>query len=287
MVFRNDRLLRKTKVIATLGPACDDTNTLSAMITAGMNVARLNLSHGSFESQGRRVGEVRKAAAAMGANVAIMVDTRGREIRTGGIAEGAIELERGQDFVLYNDGRSGTAQGTSVSHTTLYAHAKPGHRVLLDDGSVELLVTSISDQDVQCRVECGGTLRANKSVNLPDTPQAANDLETNDERDLRFAAEHDVEYIAASFIRSAEDIVHLRKQLQVLGADIPIIAKIESREGVENLEEIIVNADGAMVARGDLGVELPLAKGPLIQKQIIRTTVTNGKPVITATQMLD
>ncbi|MDH3283087.1 MAG: pyruvate kinase, partial [Gammaproteobacteria bacterium] len=278
---------RKTKVIATIGPACDHPETLSAMIAAGMNVARLNLSHGSFQSHGTRLDQVRKTAASMAANVAVMADTRGREIRTGIVADGAMELERGQDFVLYSDGRTGTGEGVSVSHKALYVHVQRGHRVLLDDGAIELLVTGISNQTVQCRVECGGTLRTNKSVNLPDTPQVADDLESDDEGDLRFAAEHDVDYIAASFIRSGDDIRRLQTQLRALGANIPIIAKIESREGVQNLEEIIVNADGAMVARGDLGVELPLAMGPLIQKRVIRTTVTNGKPVITATQMLD
>ncbi len=286
-MFRTDRLLRKTKVIATLGPACDDQQTLSAMIAAGMNVARLNLSHGTFESHGRRLRQVRETAASMDANIAVMVDTRGREIRTGAMVDGAAELERGQDFELFGDRREGNASGVFVSHKTLHAHLQPGHRVLLDDGAIELVVTGVDGRSVRCRVECGGTLRTNKSVNLPDTPHAADDLESDDEGDLRFAAEHDVDYVAASFIRGAEDIKRLRAQLDALDANIPIIAKIESREGVENLQDIIVNADGAMVARGDLGVELPLTQGPLIQKRVIRTTVTNGKPVITATQMLD
>ncbi len=286
-MIKNERLLRKTKVIATIGPACEDSTTLSAMIAEGMNVARLNLSHGDYDSHASRLCDVRRVATEMGTNVAIMVDTRGSEIRTGKVVDGAVSLERGQDFVLFGARRIGDEKGVSVSHAQLYAHARVGHRVLLDDGSIELAVVGLEGKNVQCRVECGGTLRSNKSVNLPNTPQAADDIGSNDKGDLRFAAEHEVEYIAASFIRSAEDIALLRRHLQELHTDIPIIAKIESRGGVENLEEIIVHADGAMVARGDLGVELPLAAGPLIQKRIIRTTVTNGKPVITATQMLD
>lgn len=257
------------------------------MIAAGMNVARLNLSHDSLEVNGGRLEKVRRAAEAIHANVAVMVDTRGREIRLGEVEGGAVELKLGQEFVLHSDDRTGTNEGVSVSHRTLYDHVKLRDRILLDDGTIELKVTGLADGAVRCRVECGGTLRGNKGVNLPDNSSAFDALETDDEGDLKFAASHDVEYLAASFIRNANDVERIRAQLRAFGAEIPIIAKIENRSGVDNLEKIITAADGTMVARGDLGVELDFAQGPTIQKKIIRATVTNGKPVITATQMLD
>ncbi len=252
-----------------------------------MNVARLNLSHGSLDAQAERLTKVRSAAAAVEANVAVMVDTRGREVRLGKVEGGAVELKRGQKFVLYNDNRVGTTQGISLSLAALHEHVKPHDRILVDDGTIGFVVTRVADDAVHCRVECGGTLRSNKGVNLPDNPGAFDALELDDKGELEFAVQHDVEYLAASFIRSADDVDRIRSRLEALDADIPIIAKIENRRGVSNLDEIVATADGTMVARGDLGVELDLAQGPAIQKKIIRTTVTNGKPVITATQMLD
>lgn len=274
-------------MVATIGPACDDETTLKAMIIAGMNVARLNLSHDSLDAQSARLTKVRRAAEAAETNVAIMVDTRGREVRVGEVEGGAVGLARGQDFVLYPNTHVGTAHGVSVSVSTLHEHVKPHDRILADDGIIGLVVTKVADGAVHCRVECGGTLRSHKSVNLPDNPGAFDALELDDKGELEFAVQHDVEYLAASFIRSAEDVEHIRLRLNALGAEIPIIAKIESRAGVRSLDDIVAIADGTMVARGDLGVELDLAQGPAIQKKIIRTTVTNGKPVITATQMLD
>ncbi len=274
-------------MVATIGPACDDEATLKQMIAAGMNVARLNLSHDSLDAQGERLTKVRRAAAAAGANLAVMVDTRGREVRVGNVEGGAVNLERGQEFGLYNDARIGTVQGASVSLSTLHEYVKPHDRILADDGIIGFVVTKVAEGTVHCRVEVGGTLRSHKSVNLPDNPGAFDALELDDKGELEFAVQHDVEYLAASFIRNAEDVEDIRVRLKALGAEIPIIAKIESRGGVRNLDDIVATADGTMVARGDLGVELDLAQGPAIQKRIIRTTVTNGKPVITATQMLD
>ncbi len=273
--------------MATIGPACDSEITLREMIAAGMNVARLNLSHGSLDAHSERLERIRQAAEAMQANIAVMVDTRGREVRTGPVEGGAVELTPGERFVLYSDSRVGTAEGVSISHPALHEHVRMHDRVLMDDGLIDLVVTGIADGTVQCRIDCGGILRNNKGVNLPDNPGAFDALVVNDTGDLEFAAAGDVEYVAASFIRNAGDIERIRGQLRALKADISIIAKIESRSGVDNLESIIAAADGTMVARGDLGVELQLAQGPTIQKKIIRTTVMNGKPVITATQMLD
>jgi len=276
--------LRKTKIVATIGPASDSPETLRAMIGAGMNVARLNLSHGTLPAHHERV------QADLGANVSIMLDTRGIEIRTGPLREGVADLRAGDAFDLYSDPREGDAAGVSVSYRRLPQEVGAGTLVLLDDGAIELSVTHCSEGVVHCRVVHGGPLGESKSVNLPETRLSISAVspENRDDviREMRFAAEHDVDYIAASFVQTPEDVTRMRDILLEQGVEIPIIAKIENRAGVENLEAIVAEANGIMVARGDLGVELPLADVPSTQKKIIRTTVMNGKPVITATQML-
>ena len=282
--------IRKTKIVATIGPACDSPEMLRAMIQAGMNVARLNLSHGSYEEHFERLTRIRAAAAELDANVAIMIDTRGIEIRTGNLTQDFVELHPGGSFTLYVHERPGDAEGVSVSFKGLANEVAPGTTILLDDGAMELRVQSVIDEAIHCQVVHGGTLRSRKSVNLPDTklsislvgPENREDVI----RELSFASENEVEYIAASFVQSADDIVKMREILTERNVEIPIIAKIENKAGVANLDEIIKAADGLMVARGDLGVELPLADVPGAQKMMIRKTVTNGKPVITATQML-
>ncbi len=283
----HEEKFRKTKVIATIGPACDCAPTLQAMISAGMNVARLNMSHGSLESHASTLQRLRRAAKTLRATLAVMVDTRGREIRIGKLAGGKILLERNQRYCLFDEVRCGDQSGVGTTHPNLSAHVKVGDRVLIDDGQLELIVLSAAAGRIQCRVECGGLLYDNKGVNLPDNAAAYDCLAVSDARELEFAVAHEVEYIAASFTRNADEISAMRAQLQQLGADIPIIAKIENRDGVDNLNSIIAIANGVMVARGDLGVELKMGEGPTIQKRIIRATVSSGKPVITATQMLD
>ncbi len=281
---------RKTKIVATVGPASDTLETLQAMLRAGMGVARLNLSHGTLEEHKERVTRIREAASSMGAQVAIMVDTRGIEVRTGRIPEGSIELVSGESFTLYTDSRPGDGNGVSVTYQRLALEVNPGDTVLLDDGAMELTVQAVGEREVRCRVVVGGTLRESKGVNLPDTQLSVSAVDPQNRedviRELTFAAENDVEYIAASFIQSADDVNRMREILQANGVDIPIIAKIENRAGMDNLDAIVAAADGIMVARGDLGVELPMADVPSMQKKMIRTTVSNGKPVITATQML-
>ena len=279
--------LRKTKVIATIGPACDSVETLKEMIDAGMNVARLNMSHGDVDSHAATLTKIRTAAQEMNATVAIMVDTKGREIRTDKLEKDSALLDRHQTFAIYCDGRLGNENGVSISHNTLYKHVSTGERILLDDGQIELIVTDTDKDVIHTKVECGGVLRNTKGVNLPDNKTAFNDIPNNDLREIKFSAAHDVQYIAASFVRNASEVIAMRNLLKEHGADIPIIAKIENREGVNNLDSIIAAANGIMVARGDLGVELEMGEGPTIQKQIIRATVSQGKPVITATQMLD
>jgi len=279
--------VRKTKIIATVGPACDSPDILEAMMRAGANVFRLNFSHGDADSHRKSLDRVRAVAANIGTTVAVMLDTKGVEIRTGRVAEGHVVLERGDAFTLFTEPRLGSAEGVSVSLATLPELVAAQDRILVDDGKIELVVEAIEKGEIRCRVECGGTLRDRKGVNVPGIDLALGAIDPQVHDDLAFAAESGVDYIAASFMQSARDIEEIRAFLQTRGADIPIIAKIESRLGVANLESIIEAADGAMVARGDLGVEMPMAEVPQIQKQIIRTTVTNGKPVITATQMLD
>jgi pyruvate kinase len=281
------RVLRKTKVIATIGPACDSVETIGQMIEAGMNVARLNLSHGTLEEHRARIERVRQASETLCANVAVMLDTKGMEIRTGTVRDGSVELEEGAPFLLFVKEEPGDHEGVSVSHKGLPREVKLGSRVLLDDGRIELRVVSLDDESIRCQVVRGGELGNRVGLNVPETPLSTVGMTESDWEDLRFAVENDVDYIAASFVRSAEDVREIRRFLQGEGADLPIIAKIENREGVEHLDEIVAEANGTMVARGDLGVELAVEEVPLVQKRIIRSTVMSGKPVITATQMLD
>jgi len=278
---------RRTKVIATIGPACDDQSVIEEMIRVGMNVARLNLSHGSFSEHAARMERIRAAAQSAGAFTAILVDTKGSEIRTGTLRDGQVELVAGEPFRLFYDSRSGDASGVSVTNPSIGASVRLGESILLDDGAIELRAEAVSPEGVECTVLRGGRLGNSKGVNMPvsEKPITTEDRLTREE--LEFAVEHQADYIAASFVQSEADIIGLRGILEELGAKIPIIAKIESRAAVANLDRIVDTADGTMVARGDLGVEFPLAEVPAIQKKIIRTTVTSGKPVITATQMLD
>lgn len=284
------RRIRKTKIVATVGPACDSLDVLSAMLRAGMSVARLNLSHGTFAEHQQRVARIRQAAERVGAHVAIMIDTRGLEIRSGPLPGGPVTLVPGTSFTLYTDGRPGDASGVSVSYGQLAQEVQPGEPILLDDGAMELVVQSTGAREIRCQVVAGGVLRENKGVNLPNTRLSLGDVDPKQRDDvvqeLTFAAESDVDYIAASFVQGPDDLIRMREILGGRGVDIPLIAKIENRSGVDNLAGIVAVADGVMVARGDLGVELPLAEVPGTQKRIIRGTVSNGKPVITATQML-
>ncbi|MBT8129947.1 MAG: pyruvate kinase [Gammaproteobacteria bacterium] len=282
--------VRKTKIVATIGPSCQSPEMLRAMIDAGMNVARLNLSHGTHEAHRDQITRLRVAASQVHTNIAIMIDTRGIEIRTGALGTESVDLVPGETFSLYNEDRVGDISGVSITYRKLFEEVRQGTPILLDDGAIELEVTRTGDGVIDCRIIHGGRLGHSKSVNLPETKLALSAVspENRDDivKELNFAAENDVDYIAASFIQSADDIHKMREILDDREVYIPIIAKIENRAGVANMEEIVEAADGIMVARGDLGVELPLADVPSAQKHIIRTTVSNGKPVITATQML-
>lgn len=279
--------LRKTKIIATIGPSSDDPVVLRALMDAGMNVARLNFSHGSHDEHAARVRRIREVAAAAGANVAIMLDTRGFEIRTGRVIGGAVELTEGQTFTLHAEAREGDSQGVSISYPELPRYVPAGTRVLIDDGRISMEVQQALPDALVCRVLNSATLKDRKGLSVPGVDLPVRSLTEQDKRDLLFAVEQGLDYIAASFVNDASDVIEIRDFLRAHGGDMPIIAKIEKRKAVDNLVAILVEADGAMVARGDLGVEVPVEEVPLMQKKIIRTTVMNGKPVITATQMLD
>ena len=260
------------------------------MIEAGMNVARLNLSHGTHNEHSKQIHTLRSAARELGRNIAIMIDTRGIEIRTGLLKDGVVTLVPGELFSLHTEDVAGDVNGVSITYQKLFEEVRRGIPILLDDGAIELEVETVKDGVIICRIIHGGLLGNSKSVNLPETQLAMSAVspENRDDivKELNFAAENDVDYIAASFVQSADDIYKMREILIGKDALIPIIAKIENKAGVANMEEIVDAADGIMVARGDLGVELPLADVPPTQKKLIRTTVSNGKPVITATQML-
>jgi len=279
--------LRLTKIVATIGPASDQPEILEQLLRAGVDVARLNFSHGSHEEQRARFARIRAAAEAVGKFVSIILDTKGPEVRLGKFADGAVVLKAGQSFILYAGERLGDAEGVSVSWPHLSADVEVGDTVLIDDGLLELVVTAKHGSDLHCQVVVGGVVSDRKGVNIPGRTLNLPALSEQDIADIKVGVELGVDFIAQSFVRDASDVITLRRLLEELGGDIPIIAKIENREGVVNLDEILKVADGLMVARGDLGVEIPPEEVPLIQKRMITACNRIGKPVITATQMLD
>jgi pyruvate kinase len=251
-LFMRARDIRKTKLIATIGPACDGLDTIKAMIHAGMNVARLNFSHDSHVEHRKRIELVRQAARELGANVAVMLDTKGVKIRTGRVAGGVARLVTGDLFTLHTDGREGDARGASVSYSKLPDEVVPGSKILIDDGVIELQVESVDADGIRCRITRGGNLADRKGVNLPGTFLGMPAMTAENRADLVFAVENGVDYIAASFVRGRDDVREIRQVLTEHGATIPIIAKIEAAVAVQNLDEIVAEADGTMVARGDL-----------------------------------
>ncbi len=278
---------RKTKIVATLGPACDGPGVLAALLEAGVNVFRVNLSHGDRSSHRERLDRARAAAGRAGAPVAVLVDTRGIEVRTGPVAGGAVELRDGAALVLRDEPGVGDASSVHLDLPGFSGQLAPGHRVLVDDGRIALRVLRTAPGRAECRVEVGGVLRDRRGVNFPDCEIRREDQPQRDREDLGLARDLGADYVAASFVQRADDIRRLRTLAAEAGFPVPLIAKIESRSGVKHLGAIVEEADGTMVARGDLGVELPLERVPILQKRLIAATVTRGKPVITATQMLD
>ena len=280
--------MRKTKIICTMGPAVDDEEKLRELMLNGMDAARFNFSHGTHESHLATLNKVKRVRDELGIAVATILDTKGPEIRIKTFENGPVTLAEGDKFTLTTRDVPGDASIVSVTYADLHKELQTGCRVLIDDGLIELNVDSISGQDIACTVRSGGPLSNNKSINIPDVSIHLPSLTEKDREDIRFAVEQDFDFIAASFVRKASDVEDIRACLKENGGEhIRIISKIENREGVENLEEIIAASDGLMVARGDLGVEIPAYEVPILQKRMIKETSMAGKPVITATQMLD
>ncbi|MFP3156478.1 pyruvate kinase [Lachnospiraceae bacterium ZAX-1] len=279
---------RKTKIICTLGPATDKEDVLKELMLEGMNVARLNFSHGNYEEQERRFLQVRKLEEELGLPVATLLDTKGPEIRIRDFKDGKITLHQGQTFTLTTDEIVGDETKVSVSYPELINDVKVGSKILIDDGLVEMEVVKLVDHDIICKVENEGAISNKKGVNVPNVHLSMPYISQKDYDDIVFAIDHDFEFIAASFVRSADDVLAIHKILEEKDChDIRIISKIENMQGVDNIDEIIRVSDGIMVARGDMGVEIPLEDVPVIQKMIIKKASNAGKPVITATQMLD
>ena len=280
--------MRKTKIVCTIGPASEDVETLKKLILAGMNVARINFSHGNFEDQKQKIENVKKAREELNMPVALLLDTQGPEIRTGKLEQMPIELKAHDIFTLVNEDIIGNKERVSVSYKELYKDIKIGTQILIDDGKIELQVKEIKGKDVVCEVMNGGMLGNRKSINLPGTHVNLPSLKEKDIQDLKDGCMADFDFVAASFVRSGEDVRAIRKVLDENGGkDIKIISKIENQEGIDNLDEIIELSDGIMVARGDLGVEIPFYEVPIMQKKFIQKCNDAGKMVITATQMLD
>ncbi len=279
--------MRRTKIVCTVGPSIDTVDQIEKIIDAGMDVARLNLSHGSSEDHYRRLNLIRSSAEEKRQTTGFLVDTRGPEVRTGDLEKDAVYLEDGQDFILTTEKAAGSSHQVSVTYPDLHLDLKPGCRVLIDDGLIVLEVLEINGREIKCRVIHGGELKSYKGLNTPGTRINLPALGEEDREDIKMAIEHDIDFLAASFTRSAEDVLDIRRLIESQGGRIMILAKIESEEGVQNFDSILEVADGVMVARGDLGVEIPPEKVPLLQKEFIRKCNRLGKPVITATQMLD
>lgn len=280
--------MRKTKIVCTLGPSTENEDVLKQMMIEGMNVARCNFSHGTYDDHKRRMDMVKKLRKEVGEPVAILLDTKGPEVRVRNFKEGKVALEEGQLFTLTADDVEGTKDIVSVTYNRLYEDLEVGMRVLIDDGLIEMKVEKVDKNNIVCRVINGGVVSNHKGVNVPEVDLSMPYISDKDREDILFGIEQDVDFIAASFVQKKEDILQLRKLLEKNGGeDIRIISKIENAQGVANIDDIIEVSDGIMVARGDMGVEIPYEEVPVIQKKIIKKVYRAGKQVITATQMLE
>ena len=296
---KEEFMTRRTKIICTLGPSTDNEAVMRALIEEGMNVARFNFSHGPHDEQMGRLKMLRKLRKELGKYVAALLDTKGPEIRLVEFEKGKTELKTGQTFTLTTDDIPGTDERVSITYKNLADDVKPGDHILIDDGLVGLEVveikpvvkpvnTKVNARDIVCKVLKDGVISNKKGVNVPNVDLTMPFISEKDYGDICFAVENDYDFIAASFVRTAEDVMEIRKILAEKGGeDIKIISKIENMQGVRNIDDIIRVSDGIMVARGDMGVEIPLEDVPVMQKMIIKKACEAGKIVITATQMLD
>lgn len=277
-----------TKIVCTIGPASKSTEIVRALVQNGMNVARLNFSHGNRDQHQEKIRIIRTVSdeSAAGGPVAILQDLAGPKIRVGRVPDPGVRLEAGQPFVLTNQDVEGTSERVSIPYPDLFKEVREGDPILLADGLIELMVEKANRSEIRCKVVTGGALSSHKGLNLPTRTVQAPSLTDKDREDLLFGLENDVDYVAVSFVRSAEDIVQVKEIIQKKEKDTPVIAKIEKHEAIEHIDKIMEAADGIMVARGDLGVEIPLEEVPGVQKMLIHRANALGKPVITATQML-
>ncbi|UJF33002.1 pyruvate kinase [Paenibacillus hexagrammi] len=280
--------MRKTKIICTMGPACDSVPVLKELITSGMSVARLNMAHGDLDEHRRRIRNIRQAAEELQTTIPILMDIKGPEIRTGVLEESAYDLEKDQTFVLTTRQIAGNGGCVSVNYPELPNDVYPGAMILIDDGTIELRVESVSGTEITCKVISGGTLKSRKGVNLPGIRTSLPGVTERDIMHLEFGVQENISIVAMSFVRNGDDVRAVREILEKHGAGrTPIISKIENEEGMLNFDGILEASDGIMVARGDLGVEIATEEVPIAQKEMIRACNRAGKPVITATQMLD
>ncbi|MFW6080756.1 MAG: pyruvate kinase [Desulfosalsimonas sp.] len=276
----------KTKIVCTIGPACADVNILARMINSGMSVARLNFSHGSRENHAEMIRMVRAASQETGFPVAILQDLRGPKIRVGEIEQPGIQLKTGEKLILTTESVTGKGNRVPVSYQHLPLDVSLGDTILLADGLMELVVTGVAEKEIHCEVITGGTLTSHKGINLPSGTIRTPAITEKDRTDLEFGLSQDVDYVAMSFVRHAEDVRRAKKIIAASGRDTPVIAKIEKHEALNEIDSIVEAADGIMVARGDLGVEIPLENVPGTQKMLVHKGNEAGKPVIIATQML-
>ena len=277
------------KIVCTIGPASDNFDTLKAMAEAGMNVARLNFSHGDYSGHEKKLKLIRRVERSVKKPIAALLDTKGPEIRTGHMAGGEITLTQGEKIVLSScdEAFEGTPERIWVNYKLLAKEVTPGQSIFIDDGALNLEVESVNGDDVTCRIIVGGPLRNTKGINLPGADITMPALSEKDKKDIEWGIQHGMEYLAVSFVKTRQDIVEVRRLTQSYGSGIKILAKIETRQAVDNIAEIVDVVDGVMVARGDLGVEIATEDVPLVQKKIIEMCRIRGKAVIVATQMLD
>ncbi|KAB2490271.1 pyruvate kinase [Priestia endophytica] len=282
--------MRKTKIVCTIGPASENRETFTKLVEEGLNVARLNFSHGDFEEHGGRIKTIREVSKETGKTVAILLDTKGPEIRTNEMEGGALELVAGEKIIVSMKEVKGTKEKFSITYSNLVNDVKQGDTILLDDGLIGLTVETVdaANGEIHTTIQNTGVLKNKKGVNVPGVSVSLPGITEKDRADILFGVEQGVDFIAASFVRKAADVLEIRKLLEDNNAtDIKIISKIENQEGINNIDEILEVSDGLMVARGDMGVEIPVEEVPLVQKELIEKCNHLGMPVITATQMLD
>ncbi len=280
--------LKRTKIVATVGPACDNYDSLLELVKAGVNVFRLNFSHGTHENKKIVIDLIRQISVNEPYNIAILADLQGPKLRVGKLENDSLELKDGHEFIFTTEKMVGNLEKIYVSYPHLTTDVKKGERIFLDDGKMELKVVKVlNDKEVKMSVTLGGILTPNKGVNLPDSTLSMPSLTEKDLQDFEFIMEQDLDWLALSFVRKAKDIIALKKMISDKGSKIKVIAKIEMPEALKNIRDIIVESDGIMIARGDLGVEVPVEQVPIIQKDIIKKCMHRAKPVIVATQMME